>query len=84
MSAVIERARSFGAFRFNTGKLMRIGTAARLWDKLAPAAEQFRRFRETLDRNARVEGEMQVCYIPFDIEEGLRRTVEFLERRGQD
>ena len=27
--AVIERARSLGAFRFNTGRLMRVGTAAR-------------------------------------------------------
>ena len=27
---VIERARSLGAFRFNTGRLMRIGTAARM------------------------------------------------------
>ncbi len=35
---VIERARALGAFRFNTGRLMRIGTAARLWDKLEPTA----------------------------------------------
>ena len=27
------RARLLGAFRFNTGQLMRIGTAARLWEK---------------------------------------------------
>ena len=33
---VIERARALGAFRLNTGRLMRIGTAARLWDKLEP------------------------------------------------
>ena len=37
--AVIERARALGAFRFNTGKLMRIGTAARLWDRLEPDAD---------------------------------------------
>ena len=36
--AVIERARALGAFRLNTGRLMRIGTAARLWDKLEPDA----------------------------------------------
>ena len=29
--AVIERAAALGAFRFNTGALMRIGTAARRW-----------------------------------------------------
>ena len=34
---VIERAHSLGAFRFNTGRLMRIGTAARLWDRLEPS-----------------------------------------------
>src|SRR5688572_23180280 len=34
--AVIHRARDLGAFRFNTGKLMRVGTAARLWDRLEP------------------------------------------------
>ena len=34
--AVIERARKRGAFRFNTGKLMRIGRAARLWWRIAP------------------------------------------------
>ena len=31
--AVIARARELGAFRFNTGKLMRIGTAARLLEQ---------------------------------------------------
>ena len=31
------------------GKLMRIGTAARLWDKLAPTAEQYAAFRAMLD-----------------------------------
>ena len=41
-----------GAFRFNTGKLMRIGTAARLWDKLEPTATQYREFRDTLDAQA--------------------------------
>ena len=40
---VIERARSLGAFRFNTGRLMRIGTAARLWDRLEPSEARVRR-----------------------------------------
>ena len=34
--AVIERARALGAFRFNSGRLMRMGTAARHWSKLEP------------------------------------------------
>ena len=49
--AVIERARALGAFRFNTGRLMRIGTAARLWDKLEPTDEQYADFRALLARD---------------------------------
>ncbi len=42
--AVIARARALGAFRFNTGKLMRIGTAARLWGRLEPTPTSTRSF----------------------------------------
>jgi len=73
--AVIERAQAFGAFRFNTGKLMRIGTAARLWDRLEPTASQYRTFRALLDRLARIERPMELCYIPFAVDEGLRRSL---------
>ncbi len=72
-SQVIERARSLGAFRFNTGQLMRIGTAARLWDRMEPDAAQYRRFRDVLERQ--LVGAMEVCYVPFSIEEGLRRSL---------
>ena len=47
---VIERARSLGAFRFNTGRLMRIGTAARLWDRLEPSEAAVRRIPRLLER----------------------------------
>ncbi len=73
--AVIDRARALGAFRFNTGALMRIGTAARLWNRMEPTAEQYDRFRALLDRRARVERQLELCYIPFDIADGLRRCV---------
>jgi len=73
---VIERARSFGAFRFNTGALMRIGTAARQWSNLEPTAAQYLGFRETLERQADVEPPMELCYSPFDVAEGLRRSLE--------
>ena len=33
--AVIRRAEELGAFRFNTGFPMRLGTAAKLWDRLS-------------------------------------------------
>jgi MoaA/NifB/PqqE/SkfB family radical SAM enzyme len=72
---VIERSRALGAFRFNTGRLMRIGTAARLWNALEPTDGQYARFRALLDRQARIEGSVELCYIPFDIADGLRRTL---------
>jgi len=73
---VVERARALGAFRFNTGKLMRIGTAARLWDDLEPTRDQYREFFATLERLAPIEPEMSLCYIPFDMADGLRRSLE--------
>jgi len=75
-SAVVERARALGAFRFNTGKLMRVGTAARLWDRLEPSAEQYREFRAVLDRQARIGSGMELCYSPFALEDGLRGSLE--------
>jgi MoaA/NifB/PqqE/SkfB family radical SAM enzyme len=75
--AVIEQAQALGAFRFNTGKLMRIGTAARLWKRLEPNAQQYRQFRRMLERRSDRRGDdpMELCYSPFSIEEGLRRSL---------
>jgi MoaA/NifB/PqqE/SkfB family radical SAM enzyme len=74
--AVIERARALGAFRFNTGRLMRIGTAARLWDKLEPTDDQYADFRRLLARMASpVEGGLELCHEPFDVEAGLRASL---------
>ncbi len=73
-SAVIDRARSFGAFQLNTGGLMRIGTAARQWKNLEPSGEQYRDFRALLDRRA-VEGGTALCYSPFEMSEGLRGSL---------
>jgi MoaA/NifB/PqqE/SkfB family radical SAM enzyme len=73
---VIERARALGAFRFNTGRLMRIGTAVRQWPKLEPTEAQYQEFRDTLRRKATLlEGALELCYVPFDIEEGLRASL---------
>jgi MoaA/NifB/PqqE/SkfB family radical SAM enzyme len=77
IESVIERARTLGAFRFNTGKLMRIGTAARLWNKLEPSGEQYRRMLDVLQRQAKaIEDSMELCYLPFSIEDGLHRNFE--------
>jgi len=75
-SAVIDRARALGAFRFNTGKLMRVGTAARLWERLEPASEQYREFLGVLERQARIGSAMELCYSPFTLEDGLRASID--------
>lgn len=76
--AVIERAALLGAFRFNTGKLMRIGTAARLWERLQPDAEQYRQFLGVLQSYRQRPGEtaMELYYEPFSMEDGLRGCIE--------
>lgn len=77
LEAVIDRAAGFGAFRFNTGRLMRIGTAARLWDRLCPDGEQYRVFRERLDRRRRQQDplSMELAYEPFSMTDGLRDSL---------
>jgi MoaA/NifB/PqqE/SkfB family radical SAM enzyme len=80
--AVIDRAAAFGAFRFNTGRLMRMGTAARLWQRLCPDAGQYRGLLEVLQRRQRHRGdrergdrEMELCYEPFTVSQGLRTSL---------
>lgn len=68
--AVIELAAGLGAFRFNTGKLMRLGTAARLWDRLEPDARQYDDFyRLLLRKEKELVGRMELCFRPFSLEE---------------
>ncbi len=72
--AVLERALTLGAFRFNTGQLMRIGTAARLWERLEPDAEQYREFLAMLRCRKPFVGEhqLELCYAPFSMQDALR------------
>lgn len=75
--AVIRRAHELGAFRFNTGKLMRVGTAARLWDRLEPPAGEYADYQALLARESRVlGGKMEFCYSPFTLGEALRASLE--------
>ena len=39
---------------FNTGRLMRISTAARLWDKLEPDGAQYERFQASWNDSGRL------------------------------
>jgi len=76
--AVIDRAVSLGAFRFNTGQLMRIGTAARQWAKLAPRPDEYQRFLKTLQDSSRVVGNpgIELCYQPFSVTDALRGSLK--------
>ena len=78
VQSVIERAANFGAFRFNTGRLMRMGTAARRWEKLVPSQEEYVKFRDTLQHASEALGnaEMELCYTPFSISDALRDSIE--------
>ncbi len=73
---VIDRAVELGAFRFNTGALMRIGTAARHWHRLEPSPLQYEAFRAMLDRSSRaLAGKLELCYEPFTVSDGLRASL---------
>ena len=77
IEAVIERARGFGAFRFNTGKLMHIGRAASLWRKIVPSPLDYASFRETLARVSQViDTTLEICYEPFSVEAGLQQSFD--------
>jgi MoaA/NifB/PqqE/SkfB family radical SAM enzyme len=74
--AVMDRAREFGAFRFNTGKLMRVGTAARQWGRLELTAPEYAAYRTLLEEQERIGGSMEFCYSPFTLDEALRASLE--------
>lgn len=74
---VIDLAASWGAFRFNTGKLMRLGTAAKLWERLCPASQDYEKYLMLLERKEReLAGRMELCYKPFSIEPEVSVSVE--------
>jgi MoaA/NifB/PqqE/SkfB family radical SAM enzyme len=81
LDAVLKRAAHFGAFRFNTGKLMRIGRAVRLWHKINLDADQFQQYREKLDHYSKqpsgnfFDHPMEICYTPFTVSEGLQQSL---------
>ena len=70
---VIDRAASLGAFRFNTGMLMRLGTAAKLWDRLSLHMLEADELLKTLVRKEReYAGRMELCFRPLDLVEDLQ------------
>ncbi len=73
--AVVERSRALGAFRFNTGRLMRIGTAARHWARLEPDTAAYAAFRALLASEA-ARGGIELLYEPFSMDEAMRASLE--------
>lgn len=70
--AVVEKALELGAFRFNTGALMRLGRAARLWDALEPSSQEYGEFLRLLQRReAELAGRLELCYRPFRLRDGV-------------
>lgn len=71
-SRVIDLALSLRAFRFNTGKLMKLGTAAKLWARLEPTIQDYEQFHSLLlRREAELAGKLELCFRPFSLEEEL-------------
>ena len=70
---VVDLAASLGAYGFYTGKLMRIGRAARNWRTLCASEQQYRQFFDTLeDKTQQYRGTMKVYCYPYDVIEELR------------
>jgi hypothetical protein len=57
---------------------MRMGTAARRWQQLAPSADQYQVFRDTLQEAAGYfkDACIELCYSPFCISDALRGSLE--------
>jgi MoaA/NifB/PqqE/SkfB family radical SAM enzyme len=70
---VVDLAIELGAFRFNTGKLMKLGTAAKLWQKLNPSDAAYEDFYSMLCRREG-DGRIELLFRPFSIEEDLARS----------
>ena len=75
--AVIDLAASLKAFRFNSGRLMRLGTAVKLWDRLEPSEAQYAGFLALLERKEKqYAGAMELCFRPFTLQEDAAARVE--------
>ena len=75
--AVIDLAASLKAFRFNSGRLMRLGTAVKLWDRLEPSEAQYAGFLALLERKEKqYAGAMELCFRPFSLQEDAAARVE--------
>jgi MoaA/NifB/PqqE/SkfB family radical SAM enzyme len=77
MAAAYDLAASLGCEAFVTGPLMRLGRAARDWDRIAPSAEQWQRAADGLREHAAgAAAKMALSIYPWDIVAELRARLE--------
>lgn len=75
---VIDLAYSLGIYGFYTGKIMRIGRAAKNWSALCPSDEEYEKFFAILQEKVKqYEGKMKVYYYPYDVIEELKYRLEY-------
>lgn len=75
---VIDLAYSLGAYGVYTGKIMRIGRAAKNWEILSPSAGEYERFFAVLKEKVELyDGKMKVYYYPYDVVEELKYRLEY-------
>jgi MoaA/NifB/PqqE/SkfB family radical SAM enzyme len=76
--ALIDFAYSLGAYGVYTGKIMRIGRAAKNWDMLCPSDAEYEIFFAVLKEKIDLyKGRMKVYYYPYDVVEELKYRLEF-------
>lgn len=77
ISEIIDLAYSMGVYGFYTGKMMRIGRAAKNWDILCSSDEEYQQFFLSLqEKTAEYEGKMKIYHYPYDVLEELRYRLE--------
>lgn len=79
---LIDLAYSLGVYGIYTGKIMRIGRAAKNWDMLCPTEEQYKIFFDILNKKAaqyirgHASNGMKVYFYPYDVVEELKYRLE--------
>jgi len=76
-AAIVDLASSLGVYGLYTGRLMRIGRAAKNWQKLCPSEAEYEEFFRLLHRKTeQYLGRMNVYYYRYDVIEELRVRVQ--------
>lgn len=74
---LIDFAYSLGVYGVYTGKIMRIGRAAKNWEILRPLDAEYEKFFTVLKRKMdEYNGRMKVYYYPYDVIEELKYRVK--------